>query len=167
MNKKIFSIGSYNAGLTCKTSRVPLWGETIIGSDFSESYGGKGSNQAVAVAKLGGDATFIGCLGNDKYAEDGLKMLNNYNVDISNVKRSDRATGVGIILLNDENDNCIIVDPGANSELTPEDILYLESAISEADVVIFQLEIPLTTVKAGMEIAKRLGKKNNFGSCSS
>ncbi|MEK2457948.1 ribokinase [Tetragenococcus halophilus] len=159
MNKKIFSIGSYNAGLTCKTSRVPLWGETIIGSDFSESYGGKGSNQAVAVAKLGGDATFIGCLGNDKYAEDGLKMLNNYNVDISNVKRSDRATGVGIILLNDENDNCIIVDPGANSELTPEDILYLESAISEADVVIFQLEIPLTTVKAGMEIAKRLGKK--------
>jgi pfkB family carbohydrate kinase len=61
--KKILSIGSYNVGLTCRTGRIPVWGETLIGSGFSESYGGKGSNQAVAAARLGGDVTFIGCLG--------------------------------------------------------------------------------------------------------
>ncbi|GMA48007.1 ribokinase [Tetragenococcus muriaticus] len=160
MNKRILSIGSYNAGLTCKTSRVPSWGETIIGSDFSESYGGKGSNQAVASANLGGDTTFIGCLGNDSYATDGIRMLNNYGVDTSHVKYSfDKNTGVGIILLNDANDNCIIVDPGANSELKPEDMVNLESVISDAGIVIFQLEIPLDTVGMGMEIAQRLDKK--------
>lgn len=157
--KKILSIGSYNVGLTCRTGRIPTWGETLIGSGFAESYGGKGSNQAVAAAKLGGDVTFVGCLGNDKYGDEGLAMMNDVGINNANVIRSgDKSTGVGIILINDDNDNCIIVDLGANYELTPAYIEELEDVISESDIVIFQLETPVETVKRGMKIAKRLGK---------
>jgi len=130
--KKILSIGSYNVGLTCRTGRIPAWGETLIGSGFSESYGGKGSNQAVAAAKLGGDVTFAGRLGEDKYGDDGLAMMNKAGVDTSYVIRTnEKTTGVGIILINDENNNCIIVDPGANNELTPAYIEQLEHVIEE------------------------------------
>lgn len=157
--KKILSIGSYNVGLTCRTGRIPVWGETLIGSGFSESYGGKGSNQAVAAARLGGDVTFIGCLGNDKYGEEGLKMMRENGINTSYViRRNDKSTGVGIILLNDDNDNCIIVDLGANNDLTPEYIESLKNVIADSDIVIFQLETPVETVKRGMEIANSFGK---------
>lgn len=157
--KKILSVGSYNVGLTCRTGRLPAWGETLIGSDFSESYGGKGANQAVAAAKLGGDVTFVGCLGEDKYGEDGLAMLNRYGIDTSHIIRTNqKATGVGIILLNEESNNCIIVDLGANNELTPAHIDRIENIIANVEIVIFQLETPYETVRRGMEMAKRLGK---------
>lgn len=157
--KKVLSIGSYNVGLTCRTGRIPSWGETLIGSGFSESYGGKGSNQAVAAAKLGGEVTFVGCLGEDKYGDDGLAMLERAGVDTSYIIRTNkRVTGVGIILLNEENDNCIIVDVGANNELCPRYMDSIENVISDCDIVVFQLEIPYETVRRGMEIAKRKGK---------
>ncbi|WP_160805242.1 ribokinase [Virgibacillus halodenitrificans] len=156
---KILSIGSYNVGLTCRAGRTPAWGETLIGSDFSESYGGKGSNQAVAAARLGGDVTFIGCVGMDKYGEDALSMLRDNGIHTNYIKQtSDKNTGVGIILLNEHNDNCIIVDLGANSELTAEYVESMELVIQEADVVIFQLETPVETVRAGMQLAKKHGK---------
>lgn len=157
--KKILSIGSYNVGLTCRTGRIPTWGETLIGSGFLESYGGKGANQSVAAAKLGGDVTFIGCLGNDKYGDDGLEMMTGAGIDTSHIIRMDGvSSGVGIILLNDDNDNCIIVDLGANNELTPAHLEALEHVIADSDIIVFQLETPISTVKRGMEIAKRLGK---------
>ncbi|QHS23402.1 ribokinase [Virgibacillus sp. MSP4-1] len=158
-SKKILTIGSYNVGLTCKTGRLPMWGETLIGEGFSESYGGKGANQAVAAARLGGDVTFVGSLGKDRYGDDGLAMLNQEGIDTSHVLRnSDRNTGVGIILLNDDNDNGIIVDLGANHDLSPDYIATLEDTIAESDIVIFQLETPIQTVKKGMEIASHYGK---------
>lgn len=157
--KKIVSIGSYNVGLTCHTGRVPTWGETLIGSGFSESYGGKGANQAVAAAKLGGDVTFIGCLGEDSYGDDGFALMNDVGIDTSHILRTNEvSTGVGIILINDEGDNCIIVDLGANNTLQPSHMDALEEVIASKDIVIFQLEIPLETVKRGMEIAHRHGK---------
>ncbi|WP_373893742.1 ribokinase [Virgibacillus sp. CBA3643] len=157
--KKILTIGSYNVGLTCRTGRIPTWGETLIGSGFSESYGGKGSNQAVAAAMLGGDVTFVGCLGEDKYGNDGLAMMNKVGIDTSYVIRTnEKNTGVGIILINNDNDNCIIVDPGANNELTPAYIEQLEYVIAESDIVVFQLETPIDTVKRAMQIANRLEK---------
>lgn len=159
IGKKILTIGSYNVGLTCRTGRIPAWGETLIGSGFSESYGGKGSNQATAAAKLGGNVTFIGSLGEDKYGDDGLAMLKDAGIDTSQVIRTnEKTTGVGIILINDDNDNCIVVDPGANNELTPAYMEQLENVIAESDIVIFQLEIPHETVKQGMQIANRLRK---------
>lgn len=157
--RKIVSIGSYNVGLTLRTPRLPAWGETLLGQGFSESYGGKGSNQAVAAAKLGGDVTFIGCLGEDKYGDDGLSMMQEAGIDTSHIIRtSEASTGVGIILLNEANDNCILVDLGANNYLTPAHLGKLKQVIEEADIVIFQLETPLETVKQGMDIAHRAGK---------
>lgn len=157
--KRILVVGSYNVGLTCQTDRVPVWGETLIGSGFSESNGGKGANQAVAAARLGASVSFVGCLGEDRYGDDGLEMLNREGIDTSDVRRTNhKNTGVGIILLNSKGDNCIVVDPGANSELDAKDMESLTS-VNSADVVVFQLETPLETVKRGMEIAKSLGKQ--------
>ncbi|KIL34558.1 hypothetical protein SD71_18995 [Cohnella kolymensis] len=152
-------IGSYNVGLIAQAARLPEWGETVFGSGFSECPGGKGSNQAVAAARLGGDVRFIGCIGTDRYGDDAVSMLTDEGVDISRLKRSTiRKTGVGFVFLNEHGDNCIIVDPGANMELLPEDIEAAQSAIAEADVVLFQLESHLDTVRHAMKMARDMSK---------
>ncbi|MBS4224174.1 ribokinase [Lederbergia citrea] len=156
--KKILVIGSYNVGLACQTDRVPVWGETLIGHSFSESNGGKGANQAVAAARLGGDVAFVGCLGNDRFGDEGLRMLESENIDISGVRRSkNKSTGVGFIFLNSEGENCILVDPGANHDLLPNDESVLEK-IDEADIIVCQLENRLDTVREALRYAQQLGK---------
>jgi ribokinase len=157
-NKKILVIGSYNVGLTCQTDRIPVWGETLIGHKFSESNGGKGANQAVAAARLGGNVAFVGCLGNDRYGDEGLRMLENEKIDISGVSRSTlNSTGVGFIFLNSQGENCILVDPGANNDLLPKDVSVL-SKIDESDIIVCQLENRLETIKEAMQYAMQLGK---------
>ncbi|WP_172371722.1 ribokinase [Sporosarcina jiandibaonis] len=157
-DNKILVIGSYNVGLSCESDRVPVWGETLIGKNFSESNGGKGSNQAVAAARLGGNVAFVGCLGDDRFGDEGLSMLENEKVDISGVSRStEKSTGVGFIFLNSQGENCILVDPGANNDLSPNDVSGL-SKIDEADIIICQLENRLDTVKEAMRYAKKLNK---------
>ncbi len=156
--KKILVIGSYNVGLSCQSDRVPVWGETLIGKNFSESNGGKGANQAVAAARLGGNVAFVGCLGNDRYGDEGLSMLENERVDTSGVSRSTHnKTGVGFIFLNSQGDNCILVDPGANNDLLPNNVSVLRK-IDEADIIVCQLENRLDTVKEAMRYANQLGK---------
>ncbi len=156
-DKKILVIGSYNVGLACKSERIPVWGETLMGNDFSESNGGKGANQAVAAARLGGNVSFVGCLGKDRFGKDGIEMLQKENVDISGLLRSDKHTGVGFIFINPQGENCILVAPGANNELSPEDVLN-SGKIEESDIIIFQLENCLETVELLMEHAKKLRK---------
>lgn len=152
-------IGSYNVGLVVNAERLPAWGETIFGSGFSEGPGGKGSNQAVAAARLGGEVSFIGSVGMDRYGDDAIKMLENEQIDLSGLKRTDTAlTGVGFVFLNKEGDNCIIVDPGANLALRPNDIDRAIQRIEESDVVLFQLENSLDTVRYGMKTAREKGK---------
>ncbi|MBS4206656.1 ribokinase [Bacillus sp. FJAT-50079] len=156
--KKILVIGSYNVGLTCQTDRVPVWGETLIGHNFSESNGGKGANQAVAAARLGGDVAFVGCLGNDRYGDEGLRMLEAENIDVSGVRRSNnKSTGVGFIFLNAEGENCILVDPGANHDLLPNDESVL-SKVDEADIIVCQLENRIDTVRSALRYAWQSGK---------
>lgn len=159
---KILSIGSYNVGFTVSTKIMPVWGETIVGKNFFESHGGKGSNQAVAAKKLGGDVTFIGSLGKDTFGEKGLKMLEDMGVNTDHVMVSDTNTGAGLIILNDENDNAIILDLGANMELTAEDIERTREVIKESDTIIFQMEISFEATKRGMEIANEYNKKVIF-----
>ncbi|MFD1415779.1 ribokinase [Oceanobacillus jeddahense] len=156
-NKKILVIGSYNVGLACRTERIPVWGETLLAKNFSESNGGKGANQAVAASKLGGDVSFVGCLGNDKFGNDGLNMLKEQNVDISTIFRSDKHTGVGFILLNNEGENCILVDSGANNDLVSEEVINAEK-IENSDIVVFQLENNLALIEDLMKHAYYLGK---------
>jgi ribokinase len=152
-------VGSYNVGLVAKAVRLPEWGETVFGSGFSEGPGGKGSNQAVAAARLGARVSFIGCIGTDRYGDDAIRLHKQEGVDITHLKRTEKhKTGVGFVFLNEHGDNCIVVDPGANMELTPDDILSAEQAIDSSDVVLFQLESHPDTVLHAMKLARAKGK---------
>lgn len=152
---KITVIGSLNMDLVVTTPRVPAMGETILGSGFMIAPGGKGANQAVAAARLGGDVTMIGCVGGDIFGRKLIENLELNGVNTKNVKTlQDHSTGVAMIVVKDGN-NCIIVDPGANRKLKPKDIDNLEDLIKESFIVVIQLEIPLNTVERAVEIAKK------------
>lgn len=155
--KRILVVGSYNAGFLCRTPRMPVWGETLLGEGFAIFDGGKGSNQAVAAARLGGDVTFVGCVGDDDYGKAGLQLLRNEGIDTRFVQVTDKAhTGVGFVFLNEKGDNCIIVDPGANHLLSPE--AFPVSAFGQADLVVVQLENRIDTIRFVMQECRRLGK---------
>ncbi|MCM3622968.1 ribokinase [Brevibacillus borstelensis] len=156
--KHIVVIGSYNVGFICSTPRMPVWGETILGSGFSVCDGGKGSNQSVAAAKLGGSVSFIGCVGDDPYGKSGVAMLREAGVNVDEVSFSQAApTGVGFVFLNQHGENCIVVDPGANHLLLPEE-LETKASIRRADILVFQLENHLDTIRKGMELGRKWGK---------
>mgnify|MGYP000041244332 CR=1 FL=1 len=156
---RVTVIGSYNVGLVVNAERLPAWGETLFGNGFSEGPGGKGSNQAVAASRLGGDVSFIGCVGTDRYGDDAISMLKNECIDLTYLKRTAASmTGVGFVFLNKLGDNCIIVDPGANLALMIEDIDRAAQAIEQSDVLLFQLECQLDTVRHGMQTAWKKGK---------
>jgi len=157
--KRIVVVGSYNVGFTCKTARMPVWGETLLGNGFSVSDGGKGSNQAVAAARLGGEVSFVGYVGEDAYGRASVAMLEREGVRAEDVLFSESAkTGVGFVFLNEHGDNCIIVDPGANHLLSPIDLQAKRSVIEQADIIVFQLENRVETILEGMRIGKKAGK---------
>lgn len=144
--KEICVIGSCNMDLFYDTSRMPKQGETLIGNSFSEAYGGKGANQAIAIAKLGGKVSFIGKIGNDVY---GQKLIDNFkdnNVNIDNLKTSNTNTGLAIIG-RCNNDNRIVIIPGANNQVTIGFIKEVEYKILNSDIIVCQLEIPIKTVE--------------------
>ncbi len=152
---KITIIGSINMDLVIETERMPKQGETITGRQFSMIPGGKGANQAVAAARLGAEVTMIGAVGKDAFGDELLKQLEKENINIANVKPvTDLATGVASITLA-EQDNSIIVVPGANHSLTPEDLQSYETVIKNSDVVLLQLEIPIETVQKAAELAHK------------
>jgi len=160
MKPKIVVTGSYNVGLVMKTGKLPVWGETGLAEGFSEGPGGKGSNQAVAVARLGGRSCFVGCVGEDRYGDQALEMLAAERVDIAAVKRTDLAkTGAGFVILNRSGDNCILVDPGANRCMTPEDIDAIASVYEGAAYALFQLEMDKATVLHAMKTAAAKGAR--------
>ncbi|WP_316571601.1 ribokinase [Neobacillus sp. YIM B06451] len=157
--KKITVIGSINMDLVTKVSRVPLVGETVIGESFYTAPGGKGANQAVAAARLGAQVSMIGCVGGDTFGRELISNLESELIDTSKVEVvSGSSTGIASITVSG-GDNSIIVTPGANNLVTPEFILRHEKAISESDIIILQLEIPLETVKLAASIAKKHGVK--------
>jgi len=152
---RITVIGSLNMDLVITTPKVPVMGETVLGSGFLTVPGGKGANQAVAAAKLGGNVTMIGCVGNDTFGEVLLNNLRQNSVDTSHMRILDGVrTGIAMIVVNEGN-NFIIVDPGANYQLTPQMIDSVEDLIKESCIMVVQLEIPLDTVERVIDIAKR------------
>ncbi|MGG3738621.1 ribokinase [Aeribacillus pallidus] len=152
-------IGSINMDLVTESPRVPEKGETILGEKFHLIPGGKGANQAVAAARLGAQVKIIGAVGTDSFGTELLAHLKNEGIDVSNVKPvTSVSTGVASITLS-EGDNRIIVVPGANHLITPNDIEQCESVFANADVCVLQLEIPLETVEKAVEIAKKHGIK--------
>jgi ribokinase len=145
--KPIVVVGSINIDLVAVTQRIPVVGETVLGSDFQIHPGGKGANQAVAVARLGYPVRLIGRLGNDTFGVDLRTHLEKAGVDITGVSTSDGASGVAVIVVSGRGDNSIVLSPGANAKVTPEDIDANISILKSAGMVLAQLEIPLETVE--------------------
>jgi ribokinase len=160
MISKIVIVGSINTDMVVRTSHIPAPGETILGSSFFITGGGKGANQAVAVAKLGGHAYMVGKVGNDVFGEQAILNLQYANVDTNFVYTNmQQPSGVALIAVADNGENSIIVAPGANSTLNAKDIIQAEQAIAQCDYIMLQLEIPVDTVAATIELANKHHKK--------
>ncbi|WP_054023174.1 ribokinase [Bacillus sp. FJAT-28004] len=153
---KITVIGSMNIDMVTETEIMPNQGETIFGSVFSSFTGGKGANQAVACARLGAQVTMIGCVGEDHFAKQLLEALEKEGINTEDVKTvTHQSTGIASITLCD-NDNRIIVIPGANHSLHPEDLMSLKEVIANSDMLLLQQEIPFATVQAAIKLANEL-----------
>ena len=158
MSKKIVIVGSYNVGLFLTGKKIPKVGETLIGDVFSESGGGKGSNQAIAAAILGADVTFVGRIGTDKYGKDALALYDRMNISSDYITIDDTIhSGISVIFVDADGNNSIMVVPGANDNLSAADIDNAAEVISKADFVGFQLENKLDTILYGIRRAHELG----------
>lgn len=155
--KKILVIGSSNTDMTVKSSHLPAPGETVMGDRFVMGPGGKGANQAVAAARLGGDVTFICKVGRDVFGEKAIEGYRKDNIDTQHIMLSDLPSGVALILVDGGGENSISVAPGANGDLTPADIESKADVIRSADILILQLEIPVESVEKAVSIAKEAG----------
>lgn len=155
--KPIVVVGSINTDLVSTTRKIPAIGETVIGTDFQVHPGGKGANQAVAVARLGYPVRLIGRLGNDKFGSQLRSHLESSGVDIAGVATSDGTSGVAVIVVSEKGENSIVVTAGANSQVTPQDIENNFDVIRNAGIVLAQLEIPLDTVDYLATVCAREG----------
>lgn len=154
MKNKVVVVGSYNTDMTIKTKKLPNPGETVIGGYFSTGGGGKGANQAIAAARIGAKVSFVARVGNDVFGNEGLKKLNEENINIEYVYSDNNlSTGVAFIVVDESGENSIVVASGANASLSPADIENADSEISSADVLLVQLESPLESVYAAIKKA--------------
>lgn len=154
----VIVFGSINIDLVVKTPRLPQPGETVIGSNFCTSGGGKGANQAVAVARLGIPTYIIGRVGSDRFAEELLTNLQVYGVNASNVSIDpDTNSGIATIAVDDRGQNNIIVIPGANNNVGQAELEALKKLLPGATSLLLQLEIPLQIVQQAAAIAREAG----------
>ncbi len=154
--KRIFIIGSINTDIVIQTPKMPQSGETITGSGFFVAQGGKGANQAVAAARLGGQVTMCGCVGRDTFAAGSLEALRADGVDTTHIRQVDAPSGIAMIIVC-EGDNRIILDKGANACLTTADI---DAALEQArpgDLYLTQLENPIEVIGYGLQKAHEKG----------
>ena len=156
--KNICVIGSLNMDLVVKVDTMPKGGQTLIGSNFKEVPGGKGANQAVAMARLGGNVSMIGKVGNDGFGQTLLNALKTDNVNTDYIGIEEGPTGVALITVDKNAENSIVVAPGANFKVAVEDIDNNIESINNSDIVVVQLETPLETIKYGLKKAKEAGK---------
>ncbi|WP_299029938.1 ribokinase [uncultured Thermanaerothrix sp.] len=158
MSGTVVIVGSLNMDLVVRAPRHPQPGETIIGSGFQTFPGGKGANQAVAVARLGGKVRMIGRVGQDAFGEALLATVARDGVDTTFIRRDPEApTGVALITLDAAGQNTIVVASGANWRVSAQDVRDAEAAFAGADVLLMQLECPLDAVEAATDLAHRYG----------
>jgi ribokinase len=157
MPESIVIIGSSNTDMVIRADRLPLPGETVLGGTFFMNPGGKGANQAVAAARLDGNVIFICKIGDDIFARKALEVFEEEGIQTKFIIIDrDHPSGVALITVNAEGENCIVVAPGTNGLLTPNDLNQAAPAISRAGIILMQLEIPLETVDY---IASTVNKK--------
>jgi ribokinase len=137
---------------------LPRGGETLIGRSFSTVSGGKGANQAVAAARLGAQVSMVGCVGSDAYGEQLRGALLAEQIDCQAVSTVDGASGVALIVVDDNSQNAIVIVAGANGALTPQVIDRFDAVLQAADVIICQLEVPDATVGHALKRGRELGK---------
>lgn len=152
---RILVLGSLNIDLVQRVPRLPVAGETLSGGELAIHVGGKGANQACAAARLGGQAVFAGMLGNDVFASRVRDELMQAGVDLRFVGVSQSASGTATIFVLPSGDNVIVIAPGANGFVTPQQALDATSTLQPGDFLLCQLEIPLETVAAGLSEARR------------
>ena len=155
--KPIVVVGSINTDLVAVTERIPAIGETVTGADFQIHPGGKGANQAVAVARLGYPVRLIGRLGSDVFGTQLKTHLESACVDIAGGATSEGTSGVAVIVVSEQGENIIVVTPGANAKVTPQDLEANIEIVRQAGIVLAQLEIPLETVEYLASICAREG----------
>ena len=155
---RICVAGSTNIDLTFRAARLPRPGETLAGTDFHLGFGGKGANQAVMAARLGAAVAMIAKVGNDVFGRQMTASLKAEGIDTSWVLVDEgRPSGTAAIIVDDNAQNCIIVVPGANDALTPDDVRAAAAVIQHADVLVCQLEVPLETSLEAFRLARAAG----------
>ncbi|MCP4310111.1 MAG: ribokinase [Bacteroidetes bacterium] len=158
--KKILVVGSSNTDLIIKVPEIPRPGETLLGGEFMTFPGGKGANQAVAVARAGGDVVFIAAVGDDSYGTDAVKGYKLDNINTEDVKICKGVpSGIAMITISAQGENAITVASGANAKLLPDDLDEAEEAFVEADYMLVQLETPLETVAKAIHLCGELNTR--------
>ena len=158
--KKILVVGSSNTDMVIKTRKFPAPGETILGGRFFMNPGGKGANQAVAAKRLGGMVSFVGKIGDDIFGKQAMQLLEDEGINVDFVATDpENPSGVALITVDAKAENSIVVAPGSNGTLSSIDFDRAYSVLNESEIVLLQLEIPISTVAHIAEIASKKGKK--------
>ena len=143
----IYIIGSINTDMVAMTKNLPAPGETVMGGEFMMTAGGKGANQAVSAARLGGEVTMVGRLGEDIFGDQSIERLKHENINCDFIGRdSIAASGVALISVDDKGENHIVVAPGANNQLDKKKVKTALDSTPDNAIILLQLEIPLETV---------------------
>lgn len=156
---RITVVGSFAVGLTIRAPNIPVFGVTMLGSSFDMGPGGKGSNQAVATARLGAQSSLVAIIGQDKFADIATELYKAEGVDAAHVGQTAQSpTAVGFIILNERGENFIIMDYGATNRMDAAFVDRAQSCIAQSDVVMAVLEVPLAAATRAMELGRKHGK---------
>ena len=159
MKAKVVVVGSLNMDLVARAQRLPRAGETLPGESFFTVPGGKGANQAVAVARLGGSVAMIGNVGDDDYGRQLHRALYIEGIDCQGVSTCPGvSSGIALITVDAASQNCIVIIPGGNGLLTPQSVQRFDALLQAAEVIICQLEVPAETVAWTLARGRELGK---------
>ncbi len=154
---RIAVVGSYGVGLTMRAERVPAAGETLTDGVFSAGHGGKGSNQAVAAARLGASVALLTAVGPDQFGTGAGELWHEHGIAADKVVVGQSATMVGVILVDSDGENRIVIAPGALAELTPAHVDAFEPEIAAADVLVTGFEIPVPVAARALQLARDHG----------
>ena len=158
--KRILVVGSSNTDMVIKTQNFPSPGETILGGRFLMNAGGKGANQAVAAARLGGLVTFVGKIGDDIFGKQAVQQLEDEGINVDCVSVDpENPSGVAMITVDRKGENSIVVAPGSNGTLSAADFDKALAMLGESEFVLMQLEIPIPTVEHIAHMASLKQKK--------
>ncbi len=155
---RIFVVGSYVEGLTIRVPRMPALGESLVGDSFTMGPGGKGSNQAIAAARLGAEVHLLACVGADIFGDRAMQLYTAEGISTEHIHQIPGAhSGIGFVNVLPSGENWITVDMGANMQMRPEHVQECETLIGDSDILMTQFEVPPETVAAALSLGKANG----------